>query len=166
MSFSQFVLRKCNALASGFHFERYWKARERAVSSTGIRSALALYRVRRMESRSGANLSARIGSGAHFASPPNLIHGINGIFIAPQAVIGKNCTIYHQVTIGIRDRMDTAPIIGDNVFIGAGAKIIGKVRVGDNAKIGANTVVIKDVPENATVVSAPSRYILHEPGEA
>lgn len=64
----------------------------------------------------------------------------------------------HQVTIGTRD-IDESAVIGDNVFIGAGAKILGKIKIGNGAKIGANAVVIKDVPENATVVGVPGRII-------
>lgn len=59
-------------------------------------------------------------------------------------------TIFHQVTIG-RSR-GKAPVIGDNVFIGPGAKIFGGIRVGNNVKIGANCVVFQDVPDNSTVV--------------
>lgn len=76
-----------------------------------------------------------------------------GIVISGDAVIGRNCTIFHEVTIGINEiKSAEAPIIGDNVFIGAGAKIIGKVQVGSNSRIGANAVITKDVPEGATVV--------------
>ena len=85
-------------------------------------------------------------------------HGINGIIIHPSAVIGANVTIMHQVTIGSRD-IDESAVIGDDVFIGAGAKILGKIVIGNGAKIGANAVVIKDVPANATVVGVPGRII-------
>jgi serine O-acetyltransferase len=63
------------------------------------------------------------GEECFFASPPNLPHGLYGIIISHNSVIGNNATIFHQVTIG--EGKDGAPIIGDNVFIGAGAKIIG-----------------------------------------
>lgn len=79
---------------------------------------------------------------------PHLI----GIVIAGKAFIGDNCTIFHQVTIGIDGKNQGAPKIGDNVFIGAGAKILGPVTIGDNCKIGANAVVTKDVASGATVV--------------
>lgn len=97
-----------------------------------------------------------------FATP----HGLCGIFISFGATVGKGCTILHQVTIGSNtlagSRGQGAPVIGDNVYIGAGAKIIGGVTVGDNARIGANAVVTFDVPANATVVQQAPRVILHD----
>ena len=91
-------------------------------------------------------------------------HGIAGIFISVGAKIGKNCTILQQVTIGSNTLGDSqgegVPVIGDNVFIGAGAKIIGGVHVGNNVRIGANCVVVKDVPDNATVVLQAPRVLL------
>lgn len=90
-------------------------------------------------------------------------HGLSGIYISQNAQIGSGCTIFHQVTIGSNalksSRGFGAPVLGDNVFVGAGAKIIGNVHVGNNAKIGAGAVVVKDVPENATVVCAEPRII-------
>jgi serine O-acetyltransferase len=76
-----------------------------------------------------------------------------GIIIHSKAKIGKNCIIMHQVTIG-QKKIDEqeAPILGNNVFIGAGAKILGKIKIGDNVVIGANAVVTKDVPSNSVVV--------------
>lgn len=94
---------------------------------------------------------------------PIFPHGLNGIFISSGAVIGKDCVIFHQVTIGSNTLPDSkgqgAPTIGNNVYIGAGAKIIGNVIIGNNVRIGANCVVTKDVPDNTTVVSAPIRLI-------
>lgn len=74
--------------------------------------------------------------------------------------IGKNCTILHQVTIGA-GRGGT-PIIGDNVYIGAGALILGGVHVGNNVKIGAGAIVLDDVPDNCTVVCEKARIIEHD----
>lgn len=72
-------------------------------------------------------------------------------------MIGNNCTIFHQVTIGIDElKGREAPVIGDNVYIGAGAKIIGNVHVGSISRIGANAVITKDVPVGATVVGCNS----------
>lgn len=90
-------------------------------------------------------LNCVIGSGIRL---PHLL----GIVISGNAVIGKNCTIYHQVTIGVDDKSDKAATIGDNCIIGAGAKIIGNVNIGNNVRIGAGAVVTKDVPDNATVI--------------
>ena len=91
----------------------------------------------------------RIGKGVDFG------HGI-GIVINRNAIIGDNVEIGHQVTIGGSPGQDTPPIIGNNVFIGAGAKIIGAVRIGDYAKIGANAVVVKDVKSGETVFGVPA----------
>ena len=79
------------------------------------------------------------------------------IVINGAAVIGKNCTILHGVTIGIGS--NGIPTIGDNVYIGCGATIIGDVHIGNNCKIGANAVVLKDVPDNCTAVGNPARII-------
>lgn len=78
------------------------------------------------------------------------IHHYNCIVIHGKAKIGKNFNIRHGVTVG--DIESKVPIIGDNVYVGAGAKIIGGITIGNNVKIGANSVVTKDVPDNCTVV--------------
>ena len=93
-------------------------------------------------------------------------HGLYGIFMSQGAKVGKHCIIYQQVTIGSNTIIDSKgagfPTIGENVFIGAGAKIIGNVKVGDHARIGANCVITKDVPANAVVVPASNRIIQKE----
>ena len=85
-------------------------------------------------------------------------HGLSGIFISNGATIGAGCVIFQQVTIGSNSLADSKnkgyPVIGNNVYIGAGAKIIGNVEVGNNVRIGANAVVTKDIPENSTVVGS------------
>ncbi|MDA8038181.1 MAG: hypothetical protein M0Z69_03370 [Actinomycetota bacterium] len=73
--------------------------------------------------------------------------------------IGKNCYVHQDVTIGWDYRSGRAPIVGDEVFIGAGAKILGAVTVGDGARVGANAVVLCDVPAGATAVGMPARVI-------
>ena len=82
----------------------------------------------------------------------------NGIVIHPDARIGANCLIFQQVTIGV-GTAPGVPVIGDHVDIGAGAKLLGGIRIGDHAKIGANSVVLKDVPGGATAVGIPARII-------
>lgn len=98
-----------------------------------------------------------IGYDAEIKGVPVLPHGISGLYISGGGVIGCNCVIYQQVTIGSNTLRDSqyfgSPTIGDNVLIGAGAKIIGKVKVGNNVRIGANAVVARDVPDNSVVVS-------------
>jgi serine O-acetyltransferase len=79
----------------------------------------------------------------------------NGIVIHPDARIGPNCLIFQQVTIGSRGR-DGAPVIGGHVDIGAGAKILGPVKIGDHVVIGANAVVLTDVPDNCMAVGVPA----------
>jgi serine O-acetyltransferase len=93
--------------------------------------------------------------------PGFYIGHFGGIFVNKRAVIGKNCNISHDVTIGIKNRGDYqgTPYIGDNVYIGPGAKIIGCVKVGNNVSIGANCVVTKDVSDNSVVVGVPGREI-------
>jgi serine O-acetyltransferase len=85
-----------------------------------------------------------------------LIHS-NGVVINTSVRGGKNVFIEHQVTIGAEK--GEAPVLGDNVFIGAGAKIVGAVRIGNDVKIGANAVVTKDLPDGATAVGIPARVI-------
>lgn len=81
----------------------------------------------------------------------------NGIVIHPGVLIGPNCLIFQQVTIGASGR--GIPTIGGHVDIGAGAKIIGPVRIGNHARIGANALVVFDVPDHATVVGQPATIL-------
>lgn len=87
-----------------------------------------------------------------------VIHG-NGTVIGGGSIIGNNFTIYQNATIGYNNGF---PTIGNNVFIGAGAVVIGKIRIGNNVKIGAGAVVIEDVPDNCTVVGPKAKVILRE----
>lgn len=90
---------------------------------------------------------------------------MSGIFISSASKIGKNSIILQQVTIGVADWKKSenikAPVIGDNVLIGAGAKILGGVTVGDNCRIGANAVVTADIPPNS-IVKAQNQVIVKE----
>ena len=86
-------------------------------------------------------------------------YGGIAVVIHSRAVIGKNCMIGQGVTIGGKSGWYEVPVIGDNVIINAGAKIIGPVKIGDNVEIGANAVVVKDVPSNCVVAGIPARIL-------
>lgn len=75
--------------------------------------------------------------------------------------LGRNVTLVSNVTIGMRDGQ-RFPVIGDNVYVGAGARILGDIEIGDGAVIGANAVVLTDVPPGATAVGIPARIIPHD----
>lgn len=85
-----------------------------------------------------------------------LVHGV-GTRINAGSHIGDNCTVLHNVTIG--GGHGGAPTLGNNVYVGAGALIIGGVKIGDNVKIGAGAIVVSDVPSNSTVVCDKARII-------
>ena len=108
-------------------------------------------------SRSAHRHGGYIGPDTVIKNNLSLPHGLHGVFISRYAQIGENCCIYQNVTIGEIDRK--APVIGNNCLIGAGAVIIGDIRIGDNVKIGAGAVVNTNVPDNYTVVSQPMRMI-------
>ncbi|MFT3883497.1 MAG: serine O-acetyltransferase [Gemmatales bacterium] len=97
-----------------------------------------------------------IGRGAEFGPGFVLIHS-TGIVINGTVRGGTNVFLEHQVTIGAERRQ--APVLGNDLFIGAGAKIIGSITIGDGAKVGANAVVVKDVPAYATVVGIPAQVV-------
>lgn len=93
-------------------------------------------------------------------------HGM-GVVIGETAEIGDNVLLYHGVTLGGtgKDKGKRHPTLGDNVIIGAGAKVLGPIYIASNSKIGANSVVLKDVPEGATAVGIPAKNILREKEE-
>lgn len=98
----------------------------------------------------GVGDDAKIGSGIIMPHLHNIIIG-NG------AIVGNNCTIYHDVTLG--QNQSLYPRLGDNVIVYTGAKVIGGIVVGDNAIIGANAIVVKDVPEGAIVAGNPAKVV-------
>ena len=133
------------------------------------RVAHALYRARvpllprYIASLSRAWTGIEIDPGATIGCGIFIDHGM-GVVIGETAEIGDGCTIYQGVTLGgtSLQRTKRHPTLGRNVTIGSGAAVIGAITVGDGAKIGANSVVVKDVPPNATVVGVPGRVVLQD----
>lgn len=87
-------------------------------------------------------------------------HG-TGVVIGETAIIGDNVTMFHGVTLGGtgKEKGKRHPTIGNNVFIGSGAKILGNIKIDDNVKIGANAVVLENIEENTTVVGVPGKIV-------
>lgn len=147
------------SMTQHYNHKKYWKMRAAIQAGKGslIVRVYYLYLIKKMDAFNGASFGTHIDKSAFFATPPKLPHGIRGIFVSHNAVVGKDSTIFHQVTIG--EGNDGAPTIGDNCFIGAGAKIIGKITIGNNVRIGANCIVCEDIPDNCTVVMEMPRII-------
>jgi len=99
----------------------------------------------------GAALPQQVRVGPGLRLP----HAGRGLILHHTARLGANVTVYHQVTIGVKDDRGAASI-GDNSEIGAGARIIGPIEVGDDCRVGANAVVVKDVPHRHTAVGVPA----------
>lgn len=99
-----------------------------------------------------------IHPGARISRGLFIDHGM-GVVIGETSVIGENVTLFQGVTLGGtgKEKGKRHPTIGNNVVVGAGAKVLGNITVGDNVQIGANAVVIRDVPANSTVVGVPGR---------
>lgn len=146
----------------------YWCLRKRYFFANNTLLRIILFCIlKRIEAKCNADLGVSYhNKSSVFESDPICPHGLNGIVISRKCNIGKNLTILQQVTIGtkITTEMSTknddrlAPSIGDNVYVGAGAKIIGNIHVGNNVLIGANSVVTKSVPDNYTAVGNPAKY--------
>lgn len=117
-----------------------------------VRRRFAIERHRFWSIITGADIpvDCRIGGGLMLPHP-------NGVVIAPGATIGANCIIFQQVTVGTAS--GGYPTIGDNVLIGAGAKILGRVMIGSGSRIGANAVVTCDVPPGMTAAGVPARIM-------
>lgn len=145
------------------HYGSWWKLRVAALSAKSKLTKRLLERCyRNFVDRFGAYIPLN----ASIDYPPCFPHELYGIFISNKAKIGRNVTIFQQVTIGSNTLKGSssggAPQIGDNVIIGAGAKIIGDVRIGNNCRIGAGACVTKDLPDNTVAVSSPLRLIEHK----
>lgn len=112
-----------------------------------------LYRLIYIINNCHVHYSTQIGEGT------NIAYGGIGVVIHKNAKIGKDCVISSCVTIGWRSNLERLPIIGNNVYIGTGARVLGNINIGDNVIIGANAVVIDNVPSNCIVAGVPARII-------
>lgn len=144
MEFIDFIIRK--------YIGDWWDLKEFIKKNKPAKKLLTIIYFRNMRKNS-SNIRLEV----KFKSKPILPHGTAGIFISSGSTIGHNAVIFQQVTIGSVTTIDSkkrgSPVIGDNCYIGAGAKIIGKIKIGNNVRIGANTVVYSDVPDNSIVTS-------------
>lgn len=105
-----------------------------------------------------------IHPGATLGSGFFIDHGM-GVVIGETSEVGENVTLYHGVTLGgtSTKKEKRHPTLGNNVIVGAGAKVLGPVKIGDNARIGAGSVVVEDVPPNSTVVGVPGKVVYGDP---
>lgn len=129
----------------------FWSNRKIALSSSDeLERIKALAKCKYIERMFSASIPVKKAVNK-FTAP----HGLAGISISTYAKVGTGCTIFQHVTIGSNTIPDSKnagfPVIGNNVYIGAGASIIGKVYIGDNCRIGAGCVVVDDVPDNCVV---------------
>ena len=145
---------------------------EVALLYSGFHAVLA-YRVAHILHTHGHVLGARvISQGAKFLTGIEIHPGAkigkglfidhgSGVVIGETAEIGDNCTLYQGVTLGGtgKDVGKRHPALGNNVMIGAGAKVLGPFRVGDNSKIAANAVVLSEVPPDSTAVGIPAKVV-------
>ena len=121
-----------------------------------------LYFIARLISQIARHLTGiEIHPGAKIGKRLLIDHGM-GVVIGETAEIGDDVLLYHGVTLGGtgKDKGKRHPTLGNNVVIGAGAKVLGPIYIGSNSKVGANSVVLKDVPEGATAVGIPAKNII------
>ena len=134
-----------------YHFWKLYRLQKKAKAGF-LRDILTF-----LMSRSAHRHGGYVGPDTVFQGIPTLPHGLHGIFISRFAVIGEECWIYQNVTIGEVNRK--APVIGNNCLIGAGAILLGDIKIGNHVRIGAGAVVNTDVPDNSTVVAQAVRII-------
>jgi len=136
------------------HLRGYQQAKTANSLTRSLRIRWHLFWFRLWSIVTGAeiDLATQIGGGLLIPHP-------NGIVIHPQAIVGPNCLIFQQVTLGAGGPIAGCPTLGGHIDVGAGAKILGGVTIGDHARIGANAVVLTDVPAGATAVGVPARIV-------
>jgi serine O-acetyltransferase len=128
----------------------YQAARNAPGPLARLRAKLAVVRHRFWSAVTGADIpiNCQLGGGLVLPHP-------NGVVIHPDAVVGPNCLLFQQVTIGTGS-IPGVPTLGGHVEVGAGAKLLGGIHIGDHAKIAANSVVLCDVPSGALMAGIPA----------
>jgi serine O-acetyltransferase len=138
-------------LLSAIHRYQHFRVKSGVLAKIAKNYFIVKHLVFTIVTGSDINPSATIGQGLFLPHP-------NGVIIHRDAMIGDGCIIMQQVTIGqLGD--GPAPVLGNGVFVGAGAKVLGGVKIGDRARIGANSVVLCDVPAGKTAVGIPARVL-------
>lgn len=115
---------------------------------------------RYISERAKRKTGIEIHPGAQIGKNLFIDHGF-GVVIGETAIIGDNVTLFHGVTLGGtgKEKGKRHPTIGNNVFIGSGAKLLGNITIGNNVKIGANAVILKNIPSDVTVVGIPGKIV-------
>jgi serine O-acetyltransferase len=112
-------------------------------------------------------VALRFLSGIHLDTQAEIAPGFyvghfGSIYVGPGVRIGRHCNISQMCFLAAAEDGSGAPELGDRVYLGAGCKIVGNVRIGDGAAIGANAVVVEDVPPNGVVAGVPAQLISHK----
>ena len=131
---------------------QHWRNKKGIIAACACKWCVLRHRFWSIVTGAEIPLNCRIGGGLRINHP-------NGVVIHPEAAIGVNCQIFQQVTITNDDKGRGFPEIAGHVDIGAGAKVLGPIKIGAHAKIGANSLVITDVPAGATAVGVPARIL-------
>ena len=143
-------------LYSGFHAVMAYRAAHTLYKAGYFFTARCISQTARLLTGIEIHPGAEIGQGLF------IDHG-SGVVIGETTKIGNNCTIYQGATLGGTGKQagKRHPTLGNNIMVGAGAKILGPIKIGDNSKIAAGAVVLAHIPENSTAVGIPARVVRH-----
>ena len=146
---------------TGYNHKKYWKRRSAVINSSSplpfIVKLYYLYYIKKTAGRCHCSFGTSLNDGAQFETPPYLPHGPQGVIVGHDAKIGKECIIYHQVTIAGGNVR-----IGNHTELGAGCKVLPGVQIGNYCHVGANAVVVEDMPDYSTCVMQKPRIILNQ----
>lgn len=153
---------KAYLLVPGFKYMFWFRLASKQKSINKVFYSIFWLKLRRLQYKYGYDIPAGTLIDRGF-----YIGHFGGIVISGKAVIGKNCNISQNVTIGYNSRGSRQgfPTIKENVYIGPGAVIIGNITIGNNVAIGANAVVVDDIPDNAVVAGVPAKIISQKGSE-